>query len=615
MAVSPSSSSNARFDSVTQPFRLLGIDPAATDAEVEAAHARALRQGAASGQDLADARSAILDPARRLSSELGYPIDCAPAQIETFFSDLVGNLSSRELLQSAARLAPLSRANFLASLAASRPAEAGLLIALVDAHVSMDASEIYTILKKLRHRAGCPTPSLLQVNQGLGALLARHIEIVIGGYHTIQDAAEPMRECTRSIVATAERYRIEALSGFLDAYRRSTSELRTHACQRVESACIGLRQRPEDAAAIDELNDVLRLWASVHCPLILLDGYRGSRDRDLEIALGQVLDLLDNLCADRHFGTARKVAKLAQDAWCVLPGVVAHFNDAASRLDRLWFEAGTKPLRDIIGKLKANPLWVETLRKDGFGEKCSQQSIGLWPAFCQAIQATKSSEFADQPWRLIRDFAIDLGDHQETAATSSRLLTGLLRYTERAPPTPAMLNMLRNDLREIERRRPAVLPARGWQIQRFGKSAAWAGLALAGILGGFLAYRYFDVNSGRLIARASGPATVVSAPEAVPPVGTGQRLSLTYVRYCHFQEERLRVIKQEVNGPQDIQAFNVLANDYNSRCSNFYYQDDDLKRVLEEVEAGKNILDADARRILASWPWHSAPERTTTVKK
>lgn len=609
MEVSPSSPLASRFDP-PQPFRLLGIDPAATNAEVEAAHVRALAQDAASDQDLADARRAILDPARRLLCELAYPIDISPAQVETLFADLSGNGSEHELMTSAARLAPLSRANFIARLAVRQPADANLLMALIDAHVSIDVPQIYTLLKALRYRAGCPPPSLVQVSQGLSDLLAMHIEVVIGGYHSIQSATEPMLECTRCILATAEQYRVEVLSGLLDAYRRSTSGLRINACHRLESACVALQQRPEEATSIDELNDALRLWKSLHCPLILLDDYQGSRDRDVEIAVDQVLDLLDNLSVHQHYETARNVVNLARDAWCLVPGATEHFNDAASRLDSLWFETEAKPLRDVIEQFEADPLCLESLGKDGFGKKSSQQARSLWLAFCQVAQATKSSEFADQPWRLIRDLALRLGNRPDTAAASSTLITGLLRYGESTPPNPAMLDMLRNDLRELEQRYPAALPAKGWRPQWFGKSTLWAGLALTGILCSFLAYRYFDVASGRFLALAPNPATAVSEPEVVPPVGTGQRFSLEYVRYCHFQEERLRVIKQEVNGPQDIQAFNILANDYNSRCSNFYYQDDDLKIVMDEVNARKKILEADAKRILATWPWHSAPGRT-----
>ncbi|MEY2538266.1 MAG: hypothetical protein QOG67_2006 [Verrucomicrobiota bacterium] len=95
-------------------------------------------------------------------------------------------------------------------------------------------------------------------------------------------------------------------------------------------------------------------------------------------------------------------------------------------------------------------------------------------------------------------------------------------------------------------------------------------------------------------------------PEVIPPVSKGEHFKRDFVRYCHFQEERLRVIKQHVQGREDIQAYNMLANDYNSRCSNFYYLDEDSKIVTEEVKAKKQILEADAMRILSTWPWHAA---------
>ena len=74
----------------------------------------------------------------------------------------------------------------------------------------------------------------------------------------------------------------------------------------------------------------------------------------------------------------------------------------------------------------------------------------------------------------------------------------------------------------------------------------------------------------------------------------------------------MRVIKQHVQGLEDIQAFNMLANDYNSRCSNFYYLDEDLKIVTEEVKAKKQMLEADAMRILSTWPWHAASDNALT---
>ena len=80
---------------------------------------------------------------------------------------------------------------------------------------------------------------------------------------------------------------------------------------------------------------------------------------------------------------------------------------------------------------------------------------------------------------------------------------------------------------------------------------------------------------------AAAPSLPALGPEQIPAVGKEQHLTLDYVRYCRFQEERLRIIKGRVQGPDDIKAFNGLANDYNSRCANFYYLDDDL-RFLEQ---------------------------------
>ena len=81
-------------------------------------------------------------------------------------------------LQIANQLPP-SRANFITNRAARQPAEDFLMAALVDAHASIDATEIYTILKTLRYRAGFPTPSLVGVGHGVDELRSLHCRAVI----------------------------------------------------------------------------------------------------------------------------------------------------------------------------------------------------------------------------------------------------------------------------------------------------------------------------------------------------------------------------------------------------------------------------------------------------
>jgi hypothetical protein len=76
------------------------------------------------------------------------------------------------------------------------------------------------------------------------------------------------------------------------------------------------------------------------------------------------------------------------------------------------------------------------------------------------------------------------------------------------------------------------------------------------------------------------------------------------VRYCHFQEERLRILKQLAHGPEDVRAFNLLVVDYNSRCSDYFYQDNDVATVTAEIRANRERIAAEAKQIMSMWPGH-----------
>jgi hypothetical protein len=90
----------------------------------------------------------------------------------------------------------------------------------------------------------------------------------------------------------------------------------------------------------------------------------------------------------------------------------------------------------------------------------------------------------------------------------------------------------------------------------------------------------------------------------MPPVGTEQHLTIDGVRYCHFQQERLRIIKQALQGPEDTRAYNLLIVDYNSRCSDYFFRDDDVKIVLAELASKRNLLESEANEIMSAWLGH-----------
>ena len=89
MAVnSASSTPPSGSDPSAGPFRFLGLDPDATASQIEAALARARQARTAPETRLTEAYATLLDPVRRLPSELSYPFDITPDRIDLFYAEL-----------------------------------------------------------------------------------------------------------------------------------------------------------------------------------------------------------------------------------------------------------------------------------------------------------------------------------------------------------------------------------------------------------------------------------------------------------------------------------------------------------------------------------------------
>ena len=500
----------------------------------------AREQAVAPNQTLAEARDDILDPDRRLLCELAYPLDSTTEQVDTFHADLGDNNSVSELVLAANDLPPLSKANFLVHLAGRQAADANLLVALVSAHAALDDAAIFEILKDRRSRADFMMTSLVAVEQGLQELQSLHFNVVMDAYRPSQRAAEPLLDCTREVLSSPDGYRVAALSGLLDAYRRSVAGLTIQVSNDMDAACEAIDQKPDDAS-VNQFEKALKNWILPIAPLMLFDAHQKLRNENIDRIIARVRTLLADLIARGDLETARETVDICLDAFSLLPGIlvpgiVGPFEEAASALDDLSLEAEITPREELIQNSGCHPEPVITaLPRDGFGSGSS-------------ALANKTSP-------------------------STNRHSSLRRYV-----TTALFIIL-----------PAVM------------------------LCALLTFGYYNptFEPFRIFARQEVPK---EEPEIIPPASKGERFKREFVRYCHFQEERLRAVKQHVRGPQDIQAYNMLANDYNSRCSNFYFLDEDLRIVKEEIKARKEVFEADARRILSTWPWHATSSDAPPVK-
>jgi hypothetical protein len=592
------------FDLFTQPFRILRIGPTATNQQVHDAFDIAQEQRLASNYELVAARESILDRSRRLSYELSYPIDSPSADVDALYAILSSGASTRELQLFAERLAPLSRANYVAHIVANRPAESALLRALVEAHASIEPTEIYETLKALRKAAENPAPSLAHVNQGLQNLLDMHFQAAIAGFKRSEDGIEPVLACAQQILALDNRHQIDVLSSLLAAYHQATHHQQSVRVQEIKSACQVLQIQPTEASSLEALTQALSGWASLCRPLIMFDIHRGALEPDFEIPIDLVRALAKALAAHQQYEVALEVTNLSRNILSSMPEAVEGFDEDKRRIESLVVDAKMKPLEDFIDGFESDfGLLSQSLKKNGFGQNSAGPAGGLWDVFIKVAEATDRVQSAE-PWMLVRDLAIHLSHNLEDAEAASALIAGLIQHGEKVSTMPSILGTLREDLRlinpknHLDASHPTGAPR---------KRKVWpAGLALA-VLCAIALYLGFD--GGHLpwlknLAETAIGSTVAGA-EIEPPVGTGQHFSLGNVRYCHFQEERLRVMKANVRGAEDTRAFNMLVVDYNSRCSDFFYQDSDVATVTAEIAANRQRLADEAGRMMSTWPGHT----------
>ena len=83
-----------------------------------------------------------------------------------------------------------------------------------------------------------------------------------------------------------------------------------------------------------------------------------------------------------------------------------------------------------------------------------------------------------------------------------------------------------------------------------------------------------------------------SYPETAPP-GSMPGSTSFLVFAMADQVVRLEIIKKVARGPEDVRAFNLIVVNYNSRCSDFLYQDKDLARVNAVIAARRTEIEAE----------------------
>ena len=83
-----------------------------------------------------------------------------------------------------------------------------------------------------------------------------------------------------------------------------------------------------------------------------------------------------------------------------------------------------------------------------------------------------------------------------------------------------------------------------------------------------------------------------------PPVGENNILSVAQIRWCLREDIRIEVLRPMPTTNSQIDQFNAIVADYNSRCGRYRYRERTLTRAQQEVERVRAQIDASV-----SPPW------------
>lgn len=102
---------------------------------------------------------------------------------------------------------------------------------------------------------------------------------------------------------------------------------------------------------------------------------------------------------------------------------------------------------------------------------------------------------------------------------------------------------------------------------------------------------------------APPPAAVPSPPPApisdtqMPPVGRNNVLSVPQIRYCKREQIRIEAIESVINNAYDheVNRFNAMVGDYNSRCGEFRYRRGNVELVERELASERASIASGAK--------------------
>jgi hypothetical protein len=579
-------------------------------------------------QKIQRAQQSLLAPNARLEQEISWLPELSQAQTSNVLS-LVASGDLEALIETSKHAPELAKANILAHFAGTGNVSDRLFHALVSAWDEIDLENILTFLNDNRLSAGFPGIERPQMRNALVELEKKHARSAAVGIWSLDRPGEVM---DRIVEAELRRH---PASSFLEQFVRNYDTFSEPDLARISDEIDKVISEAENTdanleALVTKASDLLDRWDDVNQPVQVYEQHQGHEEGRSK----RIYEKLRSLCLDlannrSEFAEARRLSEALLRTFPELESVAEVLKGDVAALENLdeqqKLHEEYKPLIDACEAAKTKlPTPVSTVLK----------------VFKDTV-----SKGGDDPiaFNILRDLALHINNDCNDPQTAFKLLDGALTFAGARPPKElgktleeerAVLhrNWKMNELEKNSGNLTAMSQtvddmlkyARGSERaelqqlkakldrKKLGKKVKWGIYAsIAAVIGFIVIADEMDRPSNRSTYQPSAPRVATPAPtpapatsatvETRPPVGQGLTLNRSQIRYCVFQGQRLDIIRTLTTTDYQIDRFNALIGDFNSRCSSFRYRSGDLSAA--EHEARENVADlrADARRIVSSW--------------
>lgn len=645
------------FDLTSNPFHVLGVSVRNTRDEIAEAYENAIIDGEHDEQSLLQAHQALIGPKTRLEAELSWLPELLPSRAKDLLSLLETGSAADDLFSEIGELTGLSLVNISAGLCSRFPGRGDLVEALIESFDEVSLEDAVATINESRSVSGFPNANPALVAEILPKISEAHARTAADAISLAEHPGLVMTEIVNNLIPEIGPARdfLEEVGIHYDSW--SAPRLREIKDQ-IDGAVETLRADPETKEPVSLIERLLDEWDEYSQPCQLLEEAKGLDERRSKVVSSELRDLCLWLSNEKNVhDAALRISKALLKTFPELPSVMIQSSDDIGALETLVDSAKAfdlfAPLIRAVEYCLEN---LEDLDDDLLMTAFSADGRGLaqklFLTFSEGAVAVSGTDHASLPWMMVRGVAIELNNTASSTDGAFKILKGLESFSDADLP-PDVEEQLKIDLTTIgsnvkwkeliiaaknddlnaglrlanellatsenEEERTTIEQFKGTIKNRLKtRKLKWIfwGVA-ASLVAFFLIKDQIQSNKRRSYtprpstytsptityspsstskSRKSAPSTSSIAEER-PPIGSGRSLTTNQVRYCVFQRARLVYLKGNPNRNMTASKFNLLVDDFNSRCSNYRYQSGVLKRTKHELEKNRAKVLREADRV------------------